>query len=102
MKKLAISLVAVSLLCSGSYLFAQPQVTLTTKPVPLVRQGTYWVAPADETARYYSYTDNGTDFVCTTTVPTELAGTTYATVNIRRGTAPMEVRCYNSTYFVAP
>lgn len=103
MKKLSSSIVAFALFCSCSNIFAQEQVViLKTKPVPLVKQGDVWIAPADETVTYYGYTDNGVDYVCTVVEPTELVGTKYTALNITRGTTPTDVRCYGSSYFIAP
>lgn len=102
MKRSLIAIIAIGLLGSSAYVLAQSQVVLKTKPVSLQRQGDIWIVPEGTTSDYYSYSDNGTEYVCTRSEPKELVGVKGSNVKVRMGTSSSDVVCYKSSYFVSP
>lgn len=117
MKKILIGSFAVAAIICGFNVLADVVVTLKQKPVTLIKQGdvytidtpittTTTIVPVTTvpvtTYDYYTYTDNGTSYVCTTTPAPELSGVTYTNLNVRLATGTSTVNCYPSSYFVIP
>jgi hypothetical protein len=102
MKKMIISLLSVAVLGYGINASAADKVILTDKPVVLIKGTTGWEVPEGATYTYYSYNDNGKDFICTTTEPVQLKGVTGNTISIKMPSGMTSVRCYDRINFIAP
>lgn len=103
MKKLLISLLAVSALGFGFNAIAQnSKVMLKEKPAKMMKQGDMWMVPEGTTTSYFMYTDNGMDYVCSATEPTELVGMNAKTVTVKMTSGPTTVKCYSSSNFMMP
>lgn len=101
MKNAILKMLAVSLLAFGLPVIADTVVyTIKETPVTLERQGDVYVVPAGTTVKYYTYTADGTQYVCTSEVPTELSSITPVVVQVRAGEVVAPTKCYPANYFV--
>lgn len=97
MKKLLIGFLSIVTVAFAFSAFAQAVVTLKSKPVMVEKQGDVYVAPSS--SDYYTYTDNGTDYVCTAKPVSEITGVTPTSVSVRVTGTTSKVTCYPSSYF---
>jgi hypothetical protein len=101
MKKLLLSVSAITLLSIGSLLYADAKVILMEKPVILKKEGQMYVVPeGSTTTSYYTYTtDAGELQYCAVTAPTELMSVNGTLMEVKMDGATKQVKCYPATYF---
>lgn len=100
MKKLVLGLCSLACLSASVTAVAEEKIIVRETPVMIQKQGTTYVVPAGTSARYYTYTDNATQYVCTAE-PVNVAGdVNVLNIDLATGTATTAVRCYPNNYFV--
>jgi hypothetical protein len=99
MKKLVTSLVVCATLGFSFAAIAQGKIIIKQTPVLLEKQGEVYVAPSGTTTQYYSYTDSGAQYTCTT-VPVDISEVSALPLAVTVNGTTTSVNCYPSTYFV--
>lgn len=101
MKKLTLGIVLTILMVYGyNAVFAQAKVIVKERPVTVMKEGDVYVVPDTAvSARYYTYIDSGTNYICTETTPTELVDVQGSTVYFQISGNKKQVYCYPDTYF---